>query len=273
LTRPGPSATAAATARSSAATASSGRATRRCSCSTAWSRSISASSKKATAALTDEPDVLPCRLYLTTPQGLGAGGPPIDDFLALLPPALAAGDVACLRLAGGGLDGTTLQRIAGRIAPLAQARDVAFLVEDDAGLALAADADGLHLGAPPPAAIAAARARLGATRSLGVACGASRHDAMNAAEQGADYVAVEAGAAPSDDDFLELIAWWSELMTVPLVAGTSATPAATLAWARAGADFVALDPGCWAAADPAAAIAAHQQALDRAAAERTAAAP
>ena len=190
-----------------------------------------------------------------------------------MPAALAAGDVACLRLAGADLDAGALRQLAGRIGPLVQARDVAFLVDDDAGLALAAGADGLQLGACQPGAIAAARARLGATLSLGVACGASRHDAMTAAELGADYVALAGGAAPADADFVELIEWWAELMTVPLVAGAATTAGTTFAWARAGADFVELDPGFWAAADPAAVIAEHQLALDRAAAERGAEAP
>jgi len=226
----------------------------------AASRSISASSEKATAALTDELDAPFCRLYLVAPPGLRAGGTSIDDFLGLLPAVLAAGDVACLRLA----DGLGAAAI-GRIARVAQAHDVACLVENDAGLAL--DADGLHLSDTRPGAVSAARARLGSL-SLGVACGGSRHDAMVAAEQGADYILLERDAMASDEEFLALVEWWSELMTVPLVAGSATTTAAAGAWARAGADFVALDPACWAASDPVATIAAHQQAIDQATAER-----
>jgi len=146
-----------------------------------------------------------------------------------------------------------------------QRRDVAFLVEDDLELALSVGADGLHLGADEPVRYRAARARLGAGRTVGIAAPAARHDAMVAAERGADYVAVSAAAMPAAD-FLELIGWWSELMTVPLVAGLATTPEQTAAWAGAGADFVALDPVLWAAADPAALLALHQRALDQAAA-------
>ena len=194
------------------------------------------------------------------PPDLGAGGPSIDDFLGLLPTALAAGDVACLRLPGG-LGAAAI----GRIARVVQAHDVACLVEGDAGLALDAGADGLHLAGP--VAVGAARTRLGSL-SLGVACGSSRHDAMVAAEQVADYIQLERDAVAADEEFLALVEWWSELMTVPLVAGSATTPAAAGAWARAGADFVALDPACWTASDPVAAIAAHQQAIDQATAER-----
>ena len=195
------------------------------------------------------------------PPDLGTG-PSIDDFLEVLPAALAAGDVACLRLASD-LGAATI----GRIARVAQALDVACLVAGDLGLALEAGADGLHLADARPGAVSAARARLGSL-SLGVACGGSRHDAMVAAEQGADYILVERDAAASDEEFLALVEWWSELMTVPLVAGSATTSAEAGAWARAGADFVALDPACWRASNPAAVVAACQQAVDQATAER-----
>ena len=195
------------------------------------------------------------------PPDLGTG-PSIDDFLAVLPAVVAAGDVACLRL-DGDLGAATI----GRIARVAQALDVACLVAGELGLALEAGADGLHLADGRPGAVSAARARLGSL-SLGVACGGSRHDAMVAAEQGADYILVERDAVASDEEFLALVEWWSELMTVPLVAGAATTPAAAGAWARAGADFVALDPACWKASDPAAVATACQQAIDQAIAER-----
>jgi len=154
-----------------------------------------------------------------------------------------------------------------RLSKERQAQIVACLVEGDAALVLEAGVDGLHLAAAGPATISATRTRLGSL-SLGVGCGGSRHDAMVAAEQGADYILLERDAATADDEFLALVEWWSELMTVPLVAGSATTPASAGAWALAGADFVALDPACWAAGDPVAAIAAHQRAIDQATAER-----
>jgi thiamine-phosphate pyrophosphorylase len=125
----------------------------------------------------------------------------------------------------------------------------------------------VHADAEEPKRLAALRKALGEDRTLGVGCGASRHRAMVAAELGADYVAIDAAAA-SPEAFLELIGWWAELMTVPLVAGPARDPALSAAWARAGADFVQLDQAVWAAADPPAAIAAHQAAIAAAVAER-----
>jgi thiamine-phosphate pyrophosphorylase len=133
-------------------------------------------------------------------------------------------------------------------------------------------ADGLHVSVEEPRRLAALRKAIGETLSLGVASGASRHRAMVAAELGADYVAFNAAAAASPEEFLELIGWWSELMTVPLVAGPSLDPDLSAAWARAGADFVQLDQALWSAPDPAAAVAAHQAAIAAAVAARAGAA-
>ncbi|MFO1060493.1 MAG: thiamine phosphate synthase [Dongiaceae bacterium] len=209
-----------------------------------------------------------CRLYLVTPPGLAGNAEP-GRFLPVLAAALAAGDVACLRLAGAGRPAQVLRPLPAALVPPAQAQGVAVLVENDPALARAVGADGLHADGDEPKRLSALRKALGESLSLGVACGAERHRAMVAAELGADYVAVDAAAAASPEAFLELIGWWAELMTVPLVAGPSHNPALSAAWARAGADFVQLDPAFWAAADPAAAVAAHQAAIAAAVAERS----
>jgi thiamine-phosphate pyrophosphorylase len=192
--------------------------------------------------------------------------------VAGLAAALAAGDVACLRLAGAGLPAGEQRALAAMVGPPAQERGVAFLVEDDPALARDAGADGLHVSAEEPRRLAALRKALGETLALGVACGASRHRAMVAAELGADYVALDAAAAASPEEFLELVGWWAELMTVPLVAGPSLDPDLSAAWARAGADFVALDPAFWSSSNPATAVAAHQAAIAAAVAARAGAA-
>ena len=74
------------------------------------------------------------------------------------------------------------------ITQLCRARGVRFIVNDRLDLALAADADGVHLGQddlPPKAA----RALLGAGKVLGVSTH-SIEQALWAAEQGADYLGI-----------------------------------------------------------------------------------
>lgn len=69
-----------------------------------------------------------------------------------------------------------------------RAHSVPFLVNDDVDLALALDADGVHLGRDD-AAIASARRRLGADAVIGVSCYDDLARAVSAQDAGCDYVA------------------------------------------------------------------------------------
>ena len=75
-----------------------------------------------------------------------------------------------------------------QIRQLCRAKGVCFIINDRLDLALAADADGVHLGQDdlPPMA---ARALLGRDRFLGVSTH-SLEQALEAAEQGADYLGI-----------------------------------------------------------------------------------
>src|SRR4029077_5703728 len=78
-------------------------------------------------------------------------------------------------------------------------------------------------------------------RIVGAGGLASRHDAMAAAESGADYVMFgepdPAGKRPSFDAIEDRVAWWSEVFEVPCVA--YADSAAEVS-ALGAAEFVAL---------------------------------
>jgi thiamine-phosphate pyrophosphorylase len=113
---------------------------------------------------------------------------------------------------------------------------VAFLVGDDLELARALAADGVHL--LEAARVPGARGLLGADALIGASCGRSRHEAMVAGEDGADYVTFAGDA----EDVAELCAWWAELFTLPCAAdlrGTDGSGSAEMV--SAGADFVAVD--------------------------------
>jgi thiamine-phosphate pyrophosphorylase len=72
--------------------------------------------------------------------------------------------------------------------PVAQSRDVAFLLNDRADLVRESGADGVHVGQDDMPA-RDARALIGPEATLGVTCKGSRDLAMQAGEDGADYVA------------------------------------------------------------------------------------
>ena len=71
---------------------------------------------------------------------------------------------------------------------LCRAHGVPLIINDHLELCLELDADGVHLGAED-GAIAAARARLGPDKLIGASCYNRLELALQAQEQGADYVA------------------------------------------------------------------------------------
>lgn len=96
-----------------------------------------------------------------------------------------------------------------------QATDRPALVADNVELRAALEADGVHL--TDAAAVADLRRRLGDGLIIGAECPVERHACMEAAEDGADYVAVRV----TENNYaavVALLAWWQEIMTVPIVA-------------------------------------------------------
>ncbi|WP_340115191.1 thiamine phosphate synthase [Pelagibius sp. 7325] len=206
-------------------------------------------------------DALPRLLVISAPLDQDAAAETLAAALA----SLAAGEVAALLLRGGGLDDGAF---AGRIAPLvplAQDRDIAVLLEDRPELLAASGADGLHVAVGEKRSpLKDLRRRFGDGIILGAGCGASRHAAMTAGEQGADYIGF--GDLPGVPDGAsadpETLAWWEALMTPPQVAFGASDLDGLARLAAAGPDFVALGPALWpGGGDPAAALKAIQAAL------------
>jgi len=189
------------------------------------------------------------RLYLVTPEIADAAA-----FAAPLSAALAAGDVAAvlLRLAPG--DERSLINRIKELAPVVQKRDAALLIDGHPELVARGGADGAHL-----ADIDAFEAALEALKPERIAgCGglATRHDAMVAAERGADYVMFGdpdgRGERPAFDAIEERVGWWAEVFEAPAVAyAGSLEEIAPLV--KAGADFIALGEWMW--RDPAGVVA------------------
>ncbi len=187
------------------------------------------------------------RIYLITP--------PVGDsetFARALAAALDAGDVAAVLLRLQDSDQRTLVNRTKAIAAVVQPHDIALLLDGRADIAIRAGADGAHL-----TGIAALTAALGALkpdRIAGAGGLRSRHDAMLAAEAGADYAMFgepdrqagqgNQGNRPAFETVLERIAWWAELLQPPCV-GYAANLDEVGALAQAGADFIALGDWIW----------------------------
>jgi thiamine-phosphate pyrophosphorylase len=152
--------------------------------------------------------------------------------------------------------------LARRLAGICRARGAWFVVNDDLELALAAGADGVHLG-QSDGAVARARARLGAQAVIGVTCHDALHLARTAQAQGADYVAfgrffpstTKPDAPPASPDTLR--AARAEL-SAPLVAIGGVTPDNGAVLLEAGAHWLAAIGALFGAPDPQAAARAFR---------------
>ena len=168
--------------------------------------------------------------------------------------------MACVQLRLKGIDDGALLRAVDVLRPVAQSRGVAFLLNDRPDLAARSGCDGAHVG-QHDTPYAEARRLVGTDAIVGVTCHDSRHLAMMAAENDADYVAFgaffpTATKSPSSQASLALIEWWSDIMTVPCVAVGGITPGDCAPLVRAGADFLAVSAGVWEHPEgPAAAVA------------------
>lgn len=185
-----------------------------------------------------------CELYLISPTDVGG------DFPDRLAATLDAGRVAAFQFRVKGIDQHEAARLAEPLLAICRARDVAFIVNDDTGLAKRIGADGVHLG-QDDGDPREARSLLGPEAQIGVTCHASRHLAMEAAEAGADYVAFGAffpTTTKTVDHHADpaLLGWWTTVSEVPCVAigGITAENCAPLV--AAGADFLAVSGGVWA---------------------------
>lgn len=207
------------------------------------------------------------RLYLITPPQIGD----VQAFRKSLEDALRAGDVASLQLRLKGQDGMIdmqATRDVGRaVIGMAQEAGVAVLINDSAELAQELGADGVHVGWDDMP-VKTARKLLGPDAIIGATAKNSYHRAMQAGEDGADYVAFGAfyptttkeGTVPAE---LELLEVWQAAMLIPCVAIGGITVANAAPLVTAGADFLAVSSGVWNHEEgPAAAVRAFNAIFD-----------
>jgi len=179
------------------------------------------------------------RLYLVTPA---VGDPAaMRDMLGA---AMKSGDVAAVLLRLAAADERTLMSRAKTLAPMVQDQGAALLLDGLPDIVAHVGADGAHLSD-----IAAFEAALGTLKPARIAgCGGlqTRHDAMLAADAGADYVMFgdpdRRQHRPSLDAVVERVDWWAELFEIPCV-GFAGSMEDVAPLADAGAEFIAL--GDW----------------------------
>lgn len=202
------------------------------------------------------------QLYLISPLEVGG------DFPERLTRALSAGKglVTAFQFRVKGLDQHEAARLAEPLQAICAEHDCAFIVNDDVALTKRLKADGVHLG-QDDGDPKEAREELGRDAQIGVTCHASMHLAMEAGEEGADYVAFGAFFESTTKDkgdaerpTIDMIERWVKLFEIPVVAIGGITPDNCKPLVDAGADFLAVSGGVW-NGDEIAAIEAFKKAL------------
>jgi thiamine-phosphate pyrophosphorylase len=185
----------------------------------------------------------PCQLYVISPPVL----PP--NFADILEKAVSAGPVAAFQLRIKSISDHEIARLSGPLIELCRQHEVAFILNDNPSLAKRIGADGVHIG-QGDGDVRDARAMLGADVQIGVTCHDSRHLAMEAGENGADYVAFGAffptrTKATEHVATLDLLGWWTTVSPIPCVAIGGITPENAAPLVKAGADFLAVSAAVW----------------------------
>ncbi|MFN2354093.1 MAG: thiamine phosphate synthase [Desulfopila sp.] len=188
-------------------------------------------------------------LYLVTDRSLSLGRSNIDVVTAAI-----KGGVSCVQLREKHLDTRAFLREAVNLKALLAPRGIPLIINDRLDIALAVEADGVHLG-QNDMPIADARRLLPSSTIIGVSA-ECLGDAMEAAEQGADYIGISpVYATPTKTDTsvplgLDGISEIRRHVTTPLVGigGITADNASQVI--AAGADGVAVVSAITSAAAP-----------------------
>lgn len=193
-----------------------------------------------------------CRLYLISPPVID-----LPKFAENLKAAFDGGDIGSFQLRLKNASDDEILKAAEKLLPICHTHEAAFIMNDRPDLCVKVGADGVHLGQEDLEQMPIKKAQeiIGSDRVIGISCHDSRHLAMEAGEQGADYVAFGAFYPTKSKDAAklakygvptpEILEWWQTYMTLPCVAIGGMTPANCSPLAKAGADFIAAITAVW----------------------------
>ena len=184
------------------------------------------------------------QIYLISPPKIE-----LKTFLPRLEKALKTNLVPVFQLRLKEYSNSELTQIAKEIKKICDNNNCLFLLNDSLEIALNISANGVHLGAED-GSILSARKNSPENFLIGASCYDSRHLAMEAGEQGADYLSFGAffesktkksRGKPS----LEILEWSNEILNLPTVAigGITADNCAPLV--KSGTDFISVISYVW----------------------------
>ena len=184
------------------------------------------------------------KLYIISPANIN-----INEFPSSLEEVLKTGLVACFQLRLKNLNDQELINISKVLKPICNKFDVPFILNDRLDLANKIGADGVHLG-EDDSSILDARKLLGPKAIIGASCYNSKHLAMKAAEQGANYVAFGAffetkTKKAKTKAVMGLIEDWVLISNIPCVAIGGIDSKNCHELIKAGVDFIAVVGAIW----------------------------
>lgn len=207
-------------------------------------------------------------LYLVTDRSLSKGRP-TSEIVA----GAVAGGVTCVQLREKQCRTREFVDEALALKPLLKDCNIPLIINDRLDVALAVEADGVHLG-QDDMPITMARAIAGSSLIIGISA-ESTEDALRAEQEGADYIGISpVFATPTKTDTgpplgLDGVRKIREVVDIPLVGigGINELNAAEVI--AAGADGIAVVSAIVSADDPAAATRTLKSLVDRASARKT----
>ena len=162
----------------------------------------------------------------------------LADVIACAKAAASAGDCASIVI----YENATVQDVS-----VMQELGLAVLLADvEPRIVSRLKADGLHVTSSE-FKLLDLRMSLPKDTMVGLDCGTSRHAAMEASEQGADYVAFHQKAQITGEP---LVKWWNELAEIPAVPLDAATLEEAIILAK-HSDFIRPDDAMWQSAESA----------------------
>tara|TARA_B100000686_G_C16716807_1_gene932551 strand:- start:8 stop:634 length:627 start_codon:yes stop_codon:yes gene_type:complete len=184
------------------------------------------------------------KIYLITP-------PKINEkiFYDSLEKIFNSKIVSCLQIRLKNEEDKKIISICNTIKPICEKYNISLIINDRLDLVRKCKADGVHLGEEDQP-IKYARKILGSNYIVGASCYNSKHLAILAAENGADYVAFGAffesnTKVPKTNVDISIIEDWNFISCVPCVAIGGITPTNCKKLVQAGVDHIAVIGSIW----------------------------
>jgi len=184
------------------------------------------------------------QIYLISPPQIE-----LNTFSKRLENALKTTLVPVFQLRLKNYSNSEISKISTELKKICHANNCLFLLNDSHQIAVDVGADGVHLGAED-GSIKIARQKSPQNFLIGASCYDSRHLAMEAGEQGANYISFGAffpskTKKSQGNPTLEILEWADEMLDLPIVAigGINDQNASQLV--KAGANFLSVISYVW----------------------------